>query len=107
MQYFRICDYWFLTGVSPILSKLRDQGCTADYLENVVITKTFPNHASIATGLYPETHGVMGNSLFDPVLGKKLQYSYELWHYNEQVTPLWVTKTVVCLYRMVICGFQD
>ena len=28
---------------------------------------TFPNHLSIVTGLYPEHHGVVGNSFYDPV----------------------------------------
>src|ERR1700726_1722718 len=27
---------------------------------------TFPNHISIITGLYPEHHGIVGNSFWDP-----------------------------------------
>ena len=27
---------------------------------------TFPNHYSIATGMYPATHGIVGNSFYDP-----------------------------------------
>lgn len=28
-------------------------------------TKTFPNHYSIATGLYPESHGIVDNIIYD------------------------------------------
>ena len=27
---------------------------------------TFPNHYSIVTGLYPESHGIVSNAFFDP-----------------------------------------
>ena len=29
---------------------------------------TFPNHISIVTGMYPEHHGIVGNSFYDPEL---------------------------------------
>src|SRR5215469_15812671 len=31
-------------------------------------TVTFPNHISIVTGQYPEHHGLVGNSFWDPAL---------------------------------------
>ncbi|MBS9773717.1 MAG: alkaline phosphatase family protein [Tenacibaculum sp.] len=34
-------------------------------------TKTFPNHYTIATGLYPDNHGLIGNSFYDPKMKKK------------------------------------
>lgn len=72
------------------MEKLRNAGTYADYLENVFPTKTFPNHHSISTGLYPEVHGVVGNTFYDPKLGKVVKFSYEMWHYNEQIEPIWV-----------------
>lgn len=33
-------------------------------------TKTFPNHYSIATGLYPDHHGIVQNSFYDPNLDR-------------------------------------
>jgi alkaline phosphatase D len=54
-------------------------------------TVTFPNHISIVTGQYPEHHGLVGNSFWDPAL--KQMYSMnrafeepEFYHYK----PLWV-----------------
>lgn len=34
-------------------------------------TKTFPNHYTLATGLYPENHGLVGNSFYAPQLDRK------------------------------------
>jgi len=35
---------------------------------------TFPNHYTLVTGLYPEHHGIVGNSFYDPV--RKETYVY-------------------------------
>ena len=34
-------------------------------------SKTFPNHYTIATGLYPEHHGIVSNTFYDKVSGKR------------------------------------
>lgn len=36
---------------------------------------TFPNHYTIATGLYPEHHGIVANSFFDPGRGERYSMS--------------------------------
>ncbi len=54
---------------------------------------TFPNHYTIVTGLYPEHHGIVANSFYDPA--RKETYNY---HDRKSVgdgtwyggTPLWV-----------------
>jgi predicted AlkP superfamily pyrophosphatase or phosphodiesterase len=54
---------------------------------------TFPNHYTIVTGLYPEHHGIVANTFYDPA--RKETYSY---HDSKAVgdgswyggTPLWV-----------------
>jgi alkaline phosphatase D len=53
---------------------------------------TFPNHYTLVTGLYPEHHGIVGNSFYDPA--RKERYSYTdpkanadgSWYGG---TPLW------------------
>ena len=42
------------------------QGVRAERLVPVFPTKTFPNHYSLVTGLHPEDHGIVGNSMRDP-----------------------------------------
>jgi predicted AlkP superfamily pyrophosphatase or phosphodiesterase len=75
------------------LLELRDQGVYADYMQPAFPSLTFPNHYSLATGLYPAHHGIVDNVFFDP----KKRSLYSLG--NHQVvgdsswyggTPLWV-----------------
>lgn len=51
------------------LNKLASEGVKADRLISSFPTKTFPNHYSIATGLYPDHHGLVDNSFPAPDLG--------------------------------------
>mmetsp|Transcript_15807 Transcript_15807/g.44227 ORF Transcript_15807/g.44227 Transcript_15807/m.44227 type:complete len:497 (-) Transcript_15807:660-2150(-) len=48
--------------VAPNLQRLRNEGLTAEALVPVYPSKTFPNHYSIATGLYPPWHGIIHNA---------------------------------------------
>ena len=54
---------------TPNLNKLAADGVNADRLIPSFPTKTFPNHYSIATGLYPDHHGLVDNSFPAPDLG--------------------------------------
>ncbi|XP_041661179.1 ectonucleotide pyrophosphatase/phosphodiesterase family member 1 isoform X2 [Cheilinus undulatus] len=49
----------------PVINKLRRIGTTTPYMRPVYPTKTFPNHYSIVTGLYPESHGIVDNKMYD------------------------------------------
>ncbi|KAJ8872843.1 hypothetical protein PR048_026459 [Dryococelus australis] len=75
-------------GLTPVLDGLRAEGSRAAYMHNVFPTKTFPNHHSIATGLYPESHGVLGNSVYDVARDRRIGYGPQLYS-NPGVTPIW------------------
>lgn len=47
------------------LIKLRESGVQAEYLKPSYPSLTFPNHYTIATGLYPSHHGVVDNIFYD------------------------------------------
>ncbi|HZN99362.1 MAG TPA: alkaline phosphatase family protein, partial [Gemmatimonadales bacterium] len=51
------------------LRELARQGVRARWLVPVFPTVTFPNFYSIATGLYPEHHGIVSNTMRDSLLG--------------------------------------
>src|SRR5690606_16095336 len=36
-------------------------------------SKTFPNHYTIATGLYPESHGIVDNGAYDPSISPQFE----------------------------------
>ncbi len=54
---------------TPNLNKIASQGVKAQALIPCYPTKTFPNHYSMATGLYPNNHGIVCNRFLDPELG--------------------------------------
>jgi len=48
----------------PHLSNFINNGVKAESLIPSFPTKTFPNHYTIATGMYPDKHGILGNSFY-------------------------------------------
>ncbi len=63
-------DYPELYNAENIL-KIAKEGVRVKRMIASNPTKTFPNHYTLATGLYPDNHGVIGNSFFDVKLKKK------------------------------------
>ncbi|MBP7460545.1 MAG: alkaline phosphatase family protein [Candidatus Delongbacteria bacterium] len=49
----------------PNLRRFRDEGSWAQAMQSVYPSKTFPNHYSIITGLYPSHHGIVDNKFYD------------------------------------------
>ncbi len=85
--------YDYLDKYKPkTLNKLAKNGVRAKWMIPSFPTKTFPNHYSIATGLYPEHHGIIENNIydFDTVfsLGKREEVQNPRWWLGE---PIWVT----------------
>ena len=66
---------WDYTEYSntPVLDSLKKVGVIAKSLKPSFPTKTFPNHYTIATGLYPDHHGIVNNSFYAPDLDKYYQ----------------------------------
>jgi len=54
---------------SPHLRDLARSGVRARWLIPVFPTLTFPNFYSMATGLYPDHHGIVSNTMVDSDLG--------------------------------------
>jgi predicted AlkP superfamily pyrophosphatase or phosphodiesterase len=56
---------------TPNLHEVIDRGAHAKYMIPSFPTKTFPNHYTIVTGLYPAHHGIVANDMYDPILKEK------------------------------------
>lgn len=55
---------------------------------------TFPNHFTMVTGLYPESHGIVGNTFWDPELQEEFYYTHPAVSMQAKwwnAEPLWVT----------------
>ncbi len=86
---------------TPHFDSLIQNGVEAEYLKNVVVTKTHPNHYSIVTGHYAESHGVVDNDMYDPVWKEEYHESSHppnetKWYNNGTIgggaEPIWVTN---------------
>ncbi len=78
---------------APNLKALAASGVRATRLIPSFPVLTFPNHYTIVTGLYPEHHGVVANTMRDPSMPERFTQSSETakdarWWGGE---PLWVT----------------
>ncbi len=62
-------------GITPNLDKVVKEGVNALSLRPCFPSKTFPNHISIATGMYPENHGIISNDFIDPFTSEKYKMS--------------------------------
>jgi predicted AlkP superfamily pyrophosphatase or phosphodiesterase len=78
---------------APNLQQLASNGVHAEGLIPVFPSKTFPNHYTIVTGLYPERHGIISNVMVDPDFPQRFTMAAPTardarWWGGE---PLWVT----------------
>ena len=78
-------------GITPTLDSLSAHGVSALSLQPSFPTKTFPNHYTIVTGLYPQNHGIISNNMYDPVydeyfaLGKRQAVENSRWYKGEAI----------------------
>ena len=86
-------DY-FGQAPTPNLNRLIESGVRAKALIPEFPTQTAPNHFSIVTGEYPEQHGIVANSFYDPVLKRGFKFSdpvltgESVWW---NADPIWIT----------------
>ncbi|MBI9066382.1 MAG: alkaline phosphatase family protein [Salinivirgaceae bacterium] len=79
---------------TPNLDFLTKNGVKADGLQPAFPSKTFPNHYTIATGLYPGNHELISNSFYAPdinnhyTMGDRSKVENGKFYKGE---PIWVT----------------
>ncbi|RMC12989.1 hypothetical protein DUI87_10518 [Hirundo rustica rustica] len=79
----------------PNIEKFKTCGTHSKYMRAVYPTKTFPNHYTIVTGLYPESHGIIDNNMYDVHLNAHFSLSGE-----EKFKPAWWKGQPVWLTAM-------
>ena len=76
----------------PELNRLADDGVRAKWMIPSYPTKTFPNHYTIVTGLYPEHNGIVENHVYDFgevfEMDDRAKVRDPKWWWGE---PIWVT----------------
>ncbi len=51
----------------PVLRRFLTQGSYAEGVVGVIPTVTYPSHTTMVTGVWPAEHGVIDNTVFDPL----------------------------------------
>jgi len=72
-------------GLTPTLASLAAHGARARWMAPTFPTKTFPQHYTIVTGLYPSRHGIVANSFVDERDGGRFGY----WDTTVAFLPRW------------------
>jgi predicted AlkP superfamily pyrophosphatase or phosphodiesterase len=71
----------------PNLRRFMKEGTYAEGVEGVIPTVTYPSHTTLVTGVWPAKHGILANTVFDP-----LQRNYQGWYWYAEdirVPTLW------------------
>ncbi|KAM9496078.1 autotaxin isoform 2-T2 [Clarias gariepinus] len=71
-------------SVIPNIHKLRTCGTRSPHMRPMYPSKTFPNLYTLATGMYPESHGIVCNSMYDPVFDANFNLRG-----REKLNPRW------------------
>uniref|UniRef100_A0A183CEN1 V-SNARE coiled-coil homology domain-containing protein n=1 Tax=Globodera pallida TaxID=36090 RepID=A0A183CEN1_GLOPA len=79
-------------GKTEAVSRISQCGATTEYMMPSYPSKTFPNHFTIATGLYPESHGIVDNYFYDEQMPDEKMFARSsrnpAWYIGE---PIWNT----------------
>ena len=73
------------TFSAPNVRRVIAEGVHAERLIPSFPTKTFPNHYTVVTGLYPGHHGIVSNNILDPATGRR----FSLSNRREVQDPMW------------------
>ena len=75
----------------PALRRFVTEGAFAEGVEGVIPTVTYPSHTTLITGVWPAKHGILSNTIFDPLrTGQSAWY----WYAEDiRVPTLWDVAT--------------
>lgn len=80
-------------GLTPNLERIAREGVSAEWMAPSYPSLTFPNHYTLVTGLRPDRHGIINNTMWDEHLGNFTLSNRDAvgdnrWWSGE---PVWVT----------------
>ncbi|XP_002733685.2 ectonucleotide pyrophosphatase/phosphodiesterase family member 5-like [Saccoglossus kowalevskii] len=89
-------DYLSKANTPNFDQLIKDGSFAPDGIVSAFVTDTFPNQHTIATGLWPESHGIVADEMYDPVLDDhfdngKTGNDSSLW-WDTGAEPIWVTN---------------
>ncbi|CAH1224500.1 ENPP5 [Branchiostoma lanceolatum] len=88
-------DYLDRPVLKPNFDFAINKGVRAKYMKSTFATKTDPNHMTMVTGLWEESHGVVSNKMYDPKYREIFWMNSsdpKWWDGDGRVEPLWITN---------------
>ncbi|CAF1518795.1 unnamed protein product [Adineta ricciae] len=78
----------------PTFNSLVQRGVRVKHIEPSFVTATFPLHWTMITGFHEESHGVVGNVMYDPESHATAGYGAlndtKWWAQNPHIEPIWI-----------------
>ncbi|HEX7215713.1 MAG TPA: ectonucleotide pyrophosphatase/phosphodiesterase [Methylomirabilota bacterium] len=71
----------------PNLRRFLTEGTFADGVQGVIPTVTYPSHTTLITGVWPAKHGILANTVFDPL--RENQGGWYWYAEDIRVPTLW------------------
>lgn len=71
----------------PNLRRFLTEGTFADGVQGVIPTVTYPSHTTLITGVWPTKHGILANTVFDPL--RENQSGWYWYAEDIRVPTLW------------------
>ncbi|KAK5694241.1 hypothetical protein LTR97_009863 [Elasticomyces elasticus] len=81
-------------NLTKTLASFMRQGVSPKYMLPSFPSLTFPNHFTLVTGLHPESHGIVGNTFWSPIMEKEFHYTDPARNMQAEwwdAEPIWVT----------------
>ncbi|XP_035686597.1 ectonucleotide pyrophosphatase/phosphodiesterase family member 5-like [Branchiostoma floridae] len=88
-------DYLDRPLLKPNFDFAINKGVRAKYMKSTFATKTDPNHMTMVTGLWEESHGVVSNKMYDPKYREIFWMNSsdpKWWDGDGKVEPIWITN---------------
>ncbi|XP_076308138.1 ectonucleotide pyrophosphatase/phosphodiesterase family member 5-like [Tachypleus tridentatus] len=77
---------------TPNFDRVAQTGVRAQLgVQTAFVTKTFPDHYTIATGLYEENHGIVSNAMYDPKFNTTFNMKTLESRWWDGGEPIWTT----------------
>ncbi|XP_064629010.1 ectonucleotide pyrophosphatase/phosphodiesterase family member 5-like isoform X2 [Lineus longissimus] len=82
---------------APNFFSLIKDGVKAKSVVNTFTTKTFPNHFTIVTGLWEESHGIVDNDMYDPKFNRtftkaRVSDMKDSFWWDNGAIPIWIAN---------------
>ncbi|ESO88927.1 hypothetical protein LOTGIDRAFT_153994 [Lottia gigantea] len=89
-----------IPGKTPNFDRFKTEGGYAQNgMKNIFVSSTAPNHYALVTGLYSESHGIIGNTIYDPRFNETFSLfnstqQYDSKWFDNGGEPIWVTNQI-------------